>query len=240
MSNSTGTNPSASKKNKKKKFFGLDVDNRYTPIILVGIILSLWLSCWVLNLIFFNAQGAAGPWPTRGQFGDMFGAVNALFSGLAFTGIIFTILLQREELQEQRRELRLTRKEFKQQNITLRQQRFENTFFNLLATHNEIVKSMDVRRTDTHEIIAVGRDCFKKFFDNFEKRVKQAKEDQYKREKKKTILLNSDLDQAKQTVLTLTVVMGLYVKTHDKYENDLGQYHRHLYNIIKLWMNQLK
>ena len=33
----------------------------------------------------------------RGQFGDMFGAVNAFFSGLAFAGIVFTINTQRGE-----------------------------------------------------------------------------------------------------------------------------------------------
>ena len=46
-----------------------------------------------------------------GQFGDMFGTVNALFSGLAFLGVIYAIVLQREELQLQRKELELTRKE---------------------------------------------------------------------------------------------------------------------------------
>jgi hypothetical protein len=46
-----------------------------------------------------------------GQFGDVFGAVNALFSGLAFAGLIYTALLQRIELGLQRQELELTRKE---------------------------------------------------------------------------------------------------------------------------------
>ena len=50
-------------------------------------------------------------WASRGQFGDVFGAVNALFSGLAFAGLIFAILLQREDLELQRQELTLTRQE---------------------------------------------------------------------------------------------------------------------------------
>jgi hypothetical protein len=50
-------------------------------------------------------------WTTRGTFGDMFGAVNTLFSGLAFAGVIYTILLQGEELSLQRQELSLTREE---------------------------------------------------------------------------------------------------------------------------------
>ena len=41
----------------------------------------------------------------------MFGAVNALFSGLALAGIVYTIHLQREDLSLQREELRLTRDE---------------------------------------------------------------------------------------------------------------------------------
>jgi hypothetical protein len=50
-------------------------------------------------------------WPTRGQFGDLFGAINATFSGLAFAGLIYAILLQREDLALQRTELELTRQE---------------------------------------------------------------------------------------------------------------------------------
>lgn len=40
-----------------------------------------------------------------GTFGDMFGNVNALFSGLAFAGVIVAILMQGDELRLQRREL---------------------------------------------------------------------------------------------------------------------------------------
>lgn len=50
-------------------------------------------------------------WAIRGQFVDMFGALNALFSGLAFAGIIFTIRQQKEELELQREELKMTREE---------------------------------------------------------------------------------------------------------------------------------
>ena len=42
---------------------------------------------------------------------DAFGAVNALFSGLALAGIIVTLYMQREELKLQREELQLTRDE---------------------------------------------------------------------------------------------------------------------------------
>jgi hypothetical protein len=44
----------------------------------------------------------------RGQAGDLFGAINALFSGLAFAGIITAIFLQQRELEYQWRELSRT------------------------------------------------------------------------------------------------------------------------------------
>ena len=103
-------------------------------IIGVGLVLILWIGSWIL----INCQ----TWSQemKGQFGDMFGAVNALFTGLAFSGVIVTIILQSKELKLQRDELIETRKEFKQQNRTLTYQRFENTFFNLVQQYNRLSK----------------------------------------------------------------------------------------------------
>jgi hypothetical protein len=70
-------------------------------ISIVIFVVFAWTLCWVL--LYDNTN--------RGTFGDMFGAVNALFSGLAFGGVIFAIILQRNELALQREELTLTRKE---------------------------------------------------------------------------------------------------------------------------------
>ncbi len=50
-----------------------------------------------------------------GVYGDFFGSINAFVSALAFAGLIFTIVLQRKDLQLQRLELQLTREELKRQ-----------------------------------------------------------------------------------------------------------------------------
>ena len=78
--------------------------------IVVGvIILALWAgSWWWINQHFQKHD-------ERGTFGDMFGAVNALFSGLAFAGLIITLLYQKEELKLQREELKQTRAELEGQ-----------------------------------------------------------------------------------------------------------------------------
>ena len=44
-------------------------------------------------------------WETAGTFGDSFGALNSVFSGLAFVAIALSHFLQRKDLGVQRREL---------------------------------------------------------------------------------------------------------------------------------------
>lgn len=106
----------------------------------------------------------------RGTFGDMFGAVGALFSGLAFAGVIVTMLQQSETLKLQRKDLRNqtetielqrqeianTNKELQEQNKTIRLQRFENTFFNMLEMQQEILKSVTVFRDYLHRSYTNG------------------------------------------------------------------------------------
>jgi hypothetical protein len=107
------------------------------------IVVSLWgLSWWGISNFIEEPTN-------QGTFGDMFGAVNALFSGLAFAGLIATLLYQKNELKLQREELKLTReelqgqrKEFEEQNKTMKRQRFENTFFNMLSLQQEIVANL--------------------------------------------------------------------------------------------------
>lgn len=50
---------------------------------------------------------------SRAQFGDLFGGLNTIFSGLAFAGVIYTVILQTKDLELQREELKLTREELK-------------------------------------------------------------------------------------------------------------------------------
>ena len=111
-------------------------------VAIIGVLAAWGLSWW---LIHKNIDCST----ERGTFGDMFGAVNALFSGLAFAGLIVTLLYQKEELKLQREELKETRNElnaqkleFQEQNKTMKRQRFENTFFNMLSLQQEIVANL--------------------------------------------------------------------------------------------------
>ena len=142
-------------------------------VMLGGVIVLFLLN---MSLILVNKD------PTwRGTFGDQFGAVNALFSGLAFAGLIYTIILQRRDLELQRNDLKLQREElaltrkemeeqtaeFEKQNETLRIQRFENTFFNMLSQFQEVVNSLSVTaRVNMENVEYVGRDVFSVLFTN--------------------------------------------------------------------------
>lgn len=88
-----------------------------------------------------------------GMFGDSFGFLTSVFSGLAFAGVIWTVLSQREELDITRRELKV--------------QGFDNAYFQMLRLHNQIVDGIGVA------LAIKGRNTFVHF--------KQYLEDTYNR-----------------------------------------------------------
>jgi len=64
-------------------------------VMLILLVVLIWIISGILTLLNFNC------WDQRGNFGNMFGCVGSLFSGLAMAGVIFTIILQKRALQEQ-------------------------------------------------------------------------------------------------------------------------------------------
>lgn len=74
----------------------------------IGVLLICVVYIVIMFFIPVKVSVNMGP---RGAFGDMFGALGALFSGLAFAGLIVTMLQQREDLQNQKDEIALQRDE---------------------------------------------------------------------------------------------------------------------------------
>lgn len=71
-----------------------------TPVTIVSIIAALF---WIGNLLIGEYVVS-----DAGRFGDMFGAVNSIFSGLAVIGVVYAIIIQRYEVNLAREELRNT------------------------------------------------------------------------------------------------------------------------------------
>ena len=122
--------------------------SKYTWISIIGFIVvaGLWIGSYFLIDCYSSNIGEAG------SIGDRFGAVNALFTGLAFGGLIITLLMQRDDLKiqmkllkQQQEEMQTTNTElagqkaqFELQNKTLAKQQFDNTFFQLLNQVNHV------------------------------------------------------------------------------------------------------
>lgn len=81
---------------------------KWSVMVIVVVVVGAWLGS---GLFIYWAWDDS----QRGTIGDMFGAVNALFAGLAFAGIIFTIAMQRRDLELQRRTIEIQTVELKMQ-----------------------------------------------------------------------------------------------------------------------------
>ena len=187
--------------------------------VLIIVIIVLWYFSWkwIDNNIIADVKDQSNI-SAAGAFGDKFGAINSLFSGLAFGGIIFTILLQRKELRLQREELEETRDVFKSQNSTLENQKFENTFFQMLNLFHSIVNSIDLKVASNVE--KKGRDCFLYYVQEIQKQKAQLiRQNQIKSKPLQTLNINDYID--------------FYDKAYQKYKSDLSHYFRTLYHIVK-------
>jgi len=114
------------------------------------------------------------------------------------------------EVKFTRLELAGQKKEMIEQNKTLRRQRFENTFFQLIRNHNDIINNIDIKASSggSWTKSAEGRDSFEMF---------------YKQGLKRIAKNNASIDHT----------LDAYKKFFTKNQSDLGHYFRHVYHIIK-------
>ena len=116
-----------------KKFGSLKKAGWWILGVFVGSLVLSALMLWVA--LFFYEWSPSWVTIEKGEFGDSFGPVNALFSGLAFLGVIVAIILQG-------RELTLQREELKGQRSVMQKESFERTFFQLLEMIEEKYNSV--------------------------------------------------------------------------------------------------
>lgn len=176
----------------------------------------------------------------QGLFGDMFGASNALFTGLSFTGVIIAILLPRQELKLQRNELeltreemKLTRNEFETQNETLTKQQFENTFFQMISMYRDntekVSGTIDGKATE-------GKDLFYKFHKHLIIRFQTFMKDRFNSIEENKLLegdfyTNIKKENTKFTIAELTKIYYLRSKV---VEDELIKYFSTITIILKL------
>lgn len=180
------------------------------PFVIAIFAFGLVCIAWLTNLFFLIDLDPN----VRGTFGDMFGAVNSAFSGLAFTGVIYAIFLQRQEIEIARTEIKRTKtildeqqKQLRLQNEEARKQMFENTFFQLLRIFTDLTSQMDV---DTQPPVK-GKDVFPYFLER----------------------LRSRYGVQRPRDFAGDVFQIAYEEFYDRWNKDLGHYYRTIFNIVK-------
>ena len=144
-------------------------------ICVVICILGIFISYWIVG----DACNAKDLAERRAWFGDSWGGVNALISALAFAGVIATLYLQNADLKLQRKEMKDQREVFERESETIKYQRFENLFYNMLNLQQRIVDGLKIEYDDVEQITVPmgskdrkvrrqvsGRDVFKHAFES--------------------------------------------------------------------------
>lgn len=175
----------------------------------IGILVLLVL-VWIVLLLVVNQFG--------GRLNEVaYSGANSLVSTLAFVGVLFTIYLQRNELRLQREEMEQTRGEFKAQNGTLRRQRFEATFFNLLTIHHTITERLML---NVSEGVMNGREAIQHVYRDLV--------DVYKVERKHLAKLElNNIEDHREAV------RRSFSEVYSKYEGTLSHYLRNFGTIIQ-------
>ena len=125
-------------------------------LLIVILIVSVYVFYWIFLFcgLAEAPQGVLGG-VRSGTFGDAFGVINALFSALACSGVVATLLYQRRDLQIQKEKSDM--------------QQFESQFYNRLTLQQNIVDRLDLADKETKATVATGRDCIRNIYRNLKR-----------------------------------------------------------------------
>ncbi|SRR5260221_4079409 len=164
----------------------------------------------------------------QGTYVNIYDLVAALFSGLALLGIIATVRMQKQELKLQRKELASTRREFQQQNLTMKLQRFENTFFQLLQKQWEIGLKVGFYN-DMHDVYLEGKFAFDTLWHEFLRKIKDANQKKFDNSMDR---FNAGQRDA-PNVLTQEEIIEAVKEVYLKRKPYVEQYFRHLIVVLR-------
>lgn len=114
--------------------------------IVLSVVFCIYASFFVM-MLWDAPFGLIAERMREGTFGDSFGSLNTLFSGMAFSGVLITLLFQRKDLSETRSQIA--------------HQQIESQFYNMLQLQQEVVRNFDLQDREGKEVVLRGRDCFK-------------------------------------------------------------------------------
>jgi hypothetical protein len=146
-----------------------------------GVFLSIfvvWL-IFFISVVFLTKDISLSFTPSMtssnlGVFGDSFNVLTSLFTGLAFAGVIISVVLQTQELKEAREEFSGQRKALENQQYEMTVQSFDNKFFQMLNLFNNVVENLTYRtvnRMSRERELHHGREVIQLIKNDLESRI---------------------------------------------------------------------
>jgi hypothetical protein len=222
-----------------------DEENEGRPwwIIIVSILLFLGVGSFISYGYYHQTT-----FKNLGTWGDFVGGtLNPILTFLTVIGLLVTIHLQQRELRLTRKELAKSSNALEAQNLTTKQQRFENTLFSMIEMLNQIVNAMDVEpehgrrtRSDIGQLTTkLGSDCFSYFYEKISKvyffrEWNDEPNSHYIIRPPNENNTNSHREDYKIYYFHDSErVLRAYDHFYKRYQSDLGHYFRVLYNIFR-------
>lgn len=185
-----------------------------------------------------------------GPFGDFFGGMlNPILTFCSFMALLMTIVLQQKELKLTREELEETRKAtrdsaeaLQEQSHSIKLQNFENTFFNMLNLHREIINNLLLKCLKKHWIYngnshwagtkeSIPIEQRKYLYTILNQQINIEEDDDFYGKKvisKLFEILNCYIKNAE-----VKNINTLYDNFYKEYNEIIGHYFRNIYHILK-------
>jgi len=113
-----------------------------------GLVLTVLAVLALQGAVGFGIYVSFSNWADRDAFAGMFVFGESLFTGLAFAGVIYTILLQRQELSLQREQIILTRVELQRSAQAQQQSARLSAVATLSSIYSEMAEFLDSKPAD--------------------------------------------------------------------------------------------
>lgn len=145
-----------------------------------AIIIAVWMLTWWGFHYVYN-HDKLSTWIPPNEFGDMFGALTCLFSGIAIAGVIAMLRQQHEEMKETRDEFAAQTKQFEEQTQQFKEQielarqaQLRDDFYRRISILQQLEESIaytykkrnPTRNNEEYDVTEYGIEAIAHFYKN--------------------------------------------------------------------------
>ena len=195
-----------------KKFLKIIGYTRNTSRNLFGLFkFALYM---IMTILFINLITLFFRDSSFGEWGDFFGGVlNPILTFLTFMGLLITIIIQQKELKESRNEFKGQKEALEKQQIEMTIQSFDNKFFQMLNSFNNITESLAISGLIT------GKDVFKEHISVLKQKIRYS--------------YDEDLSKGKPDSNKIIYFLNVFNDFNNTYDTTFKYYFINLYQLIK-------